>query len=330
MWKTNVLIAACGVLLTNACQNTTPHANLACPAPAPAAVDAEARLACLIVAHGFDDAWNATVAQSVSLLTERDDALFEICFLEDLTGEAGERYVSPQQAYDRLVARGARRIAVMPLFVDSQSNHIDEVRFVVGLGSIDDPEPALADVRIRSAGVPIIGMTQAIDGHPLIGKTLAPRLLELDDPNLPNSIVLVAHGPNTDREEAHWREGLTRIMDELVIELPDGFAVRTKIMTLRVHDRHRYHERLDECRRTLKDSLAGGEVFLIYNHLRSGYMDAMVMQGVPDSKAFPGVLDDLTPDEEARLRHLTIDICDLGIVPRIVRDRVDEFCRYSK
>jgi hypothetical protein len=330
MRRTHALIVACFTLSSAACQSTAPHAGRDRSARESVPVDGDARLGCLIMAHGFDDAWNTDVARSVSPLTEQDQALFELSFLEDLTGEDDESYVPPQHAYDRLVARGATQIVVMPLFIDSCSNHIDEVRFVAGLGSIDDPEPELVDARIRSADVPIIGLTEAIDGHPLIGASLGPHLLARDDPGLPNSIVLVAHGPNTDREEPHWREGLTRIMDGLAAELPDGFAARTHIMTLRVHDRHRYHERLDECRRTLRDFLARGEVFLVYNHLRSGYMDRMVMRGLPGSEAFPGVLDDLTADESARLRHLTIDICDLGIVPRIVRDRVDGFLQDSR
>jgi hypothetical protein len=114
-------------------------------------------------------------------------------------------------------------------------------------------------------------------------------------------------------------------MDRLVAALPDGFATRTHAMTLRVHDVDRYHRRLDECRHVLKDMLAQGEVFLVYDHLHSGYMDAMVVRGVSGSDAFPGVLDELTPKEAARLRHVTIGLCELGVVPCIVNDRVDAF-----
>lgn len=285
---------------------------------------------CLIVAHGFDAEWNDAVTKAVAPLISDNDWLYELCFLEDFVRTDRWAFIPPQDAYDRLVERGATQIVVMPLFVHTKSNHVDEVRFVTGLGKLEDPEPALVEARIEETQARIIGITRAIDEHPSIGRKLGHHLLAADDPDLPNHIVLVAHGPTTDPEDEHWNKSLESIMESMVAELPEDFAVTTHVMTLRVHDGKYYHARLDECRAKLREYLEDGEVFLTYAHLRSGYIDAMVMRGLPNSHAFPGVLDDLTPEETSRLRDITVDMCDLGIVPQIVKQRFQEFFHPEK
>ena len=187
----------------------------------------------LVIAHGNDAEWNTAVTDACQPLLDLDNMLFSICFLEDPWGEAGDTFILPQEGYDQLVNRGAEQIIVVPLFVSSHSTHIDEVKFVTNLGPLDDPEPEILDVVIVESSAPIVGITKAVDGHPAIGRELAPKVLSVDDdPSLDNYIVLISHGASTDEEDIYWYHDLDNILTELEANLTDDFATDTHVMTI--------------------------------------------------------------------------------------------------
>ncbi|MEO8201715.1 MAG: CbiX/SirB N-terminal domain-containing protein, partial [Gemmatimonadota bacterium] len=88
----------------------------------------------LIVAHGGDSSWNASVdsvAKSVRL-----------------TGPVGVSFLMGQGASTHrfqdvarsLARRGAERIVVVPLFVSSHSGHYEQLRYLVGQTDTLDAE----------------------------------------------------------------------------------------------------------------------------------------------------------------------------------------------
>ncbi len=280
----------------------------------------------LVISHGFTMEWNNMVCEAMSELTRDENELYEICFLEDFIGD-GMGYKAPQEAYETLVERGVTEIIGIPVFIDSNSNHITEVRYVLGLEEMDEPEEALVEARIQG-DVPIAGLTSAIDGHPIVGEAFARMILDADDPAKENRAVLIAHGPNTDTEEEKWVANLESLYEVLVSDLPPDFFIEHQLMTLRVLNFPYFPERLTELGVKLKDFAGKGEVFLLYLHISPGYLD-MIVQGLPlDSIShviFPGCLDELTLDELANVVHLSTGLCEMGILPAIVRARAEEW-----
>ncbi len=281
----------------------------------------------LIIAHGFTKDWNDKVCTALSEVTLDEDKLCEVCFLEDFTGD-GVGYIPPREAYDMLIRRGATEVVGIPLFVDGNSNHITEVRYVLGLEEMDDPEDALIAARIAQGDVPIVGLTPAIDGHPLVAEAFARMILDADDTAKENRVIVVAHGPNSNEEEAKWIANMGSLYYVLESELPAGFIVEYHLMTLRVMDFPYFAERLKELHGKIKEFAGKGEVFLLYFHISPGYLD-MIIQGVrPGSLAhimFPGCLDKLMPDELANVIHLSPGFCEMGILPAIVQARAEEW-----
>src|SRR3712207_4582434 len=82
------------------------------PVQAPSKADG---LGIIVIAHGANPTWNMPVTNAVARVNQTVPA--ERAFL------MGTPDQTPQQAYDKLVAGGAKKIVVVPLFVSSYSGH---------------------------------------------------------------------------------------------------------------------------------------------------------------------------------------------------------------
>ncbi len=161
--------------------------------------EAPLRQGILVVAHGGDARWNEhvkEVASRVRAITPAEPAF--------LMGVPDQR---PEEAYAKLAAAGVRQVVIVPLFVSSWSDHYEQVRFIGGLRP-DYPHAEHMKLSRVGGAVPVAGVTNAMDDHPLVAAILADRARELSKDPAHESLVIVAHGPNPDDEAEKWNANI--------------------------------------------------------------------------------------------------------------------------
>jgi sirohydrochlorin cobaltochelatase len=192
---------------------------LALGVPMFAAAQGPAKTGVLLLAHGGQAQWN----QSVSDVARRVDAQLptEVAF-----GMATRANI--KGAMDRLIARGVTSIVAVPLFVSSHSSVITSTEFLLGLrqqapadlakfakmnhGEHDAPANAHAHYADDPASpiasrVPV-RMTSAFNRHPLVGAMLADRARSISTAPGNEAVIVVAHGPVPDDDNARWLDDM--------------------------------------------------------------------------------------------------------------------------
>ncbi|MCC7009634.1 MAG: TonB-dependent receptor [Acidobacteria bacterium] len=165
----------------------------------------------VLVAHGADRAWNAPVHQLAARL--RATLPVEVTFL---MGEEGR---DAREAYARLVQAGVRRVVVVPLLVSSHSAHAEQVRFIGGLRD-DYPHADHMTLHQIKGDVPVVGVASALDDDPILGAILADRAQALSKDPASETLVLVAHGPNEDREASQWLDAMQSLARQIAACVP--------------------------------------------------------------------------------------------------------------
>ena len=194
--------------------------SLAAPAAVPQAP--AARPGILLLAHGGAPAWNDNV-----LAIARDlDATrpTEVAF-----GMATRANI--QAAIDRLAAKGATEIVAVPLFVSSHSSVVRSTEYLLGLRP-DAPADLARFAKMSHGGghgapanghaasghaahaaadgtAPIVTtlpvrMTDALNRHALLGAIVADRARAISTAPAREAVILVAHGPVPDGDNALW------------------------------------------------------------------------------------------------------------------------------
>lgn len=143
---------------------------------------------------GPADVWNSNVERLAAELDAEHPT--EVAF-----GMADPRSI--QEAVDRLSRRGVTDIAAVPLFVSSHSPIIGNFRYILGLQdhlarttSLTSLERVRSDARFRFGG--------AMDDHPLVGAILLERAAAVGGDPAATTLILIAHGPNTEEENREW------------------------------------------------------------------------------------------------------------------------------
>ena len=200
--------------------------TLALGVPWVAAAQAPARTGVLLLAHGGQPQWN----QSVSDVAQQVDARLptEVAF-----GMATRANI--KRAMDRLVARGVTDIVAVPLFISSHSSVITSTEFLLGLRE-DAPADLARFAKMSHGGhgaaenehahhaedpaSPIatsarVRMTSAFNRHPLVGAMLADRARSISSSPAGEAVIVVAHGPVPDDDNARWLDDM-RVLAEHV------------------------------------------------------------------------------------------------------------------
>lgn len=195
-----------------------------CAAPDPAA---PSRTGVLLLAHGGRLAsWD----QEVNRIAAEVDRTYpaEVAF-----GMAARANI--QAAIDRLIARRISRIVAVPLFISSHSSVIRSTEWLLGLRSEMPAEyklfasmshghgahgahghHALSDDALKPVKVDVpVTMTSAINRHPIAADILMDRAREISRDPSKEVVVLVAHGPNSDDDNAKWLEDLAALADRM-------------------------------------------------------------------------------------------------------------------
>ena len=202
----------------------------------PAAVDAQG---ILLLAHGGSDDWN----REVLALAERVDSTrpVEVAF-----GMANKRTI--RDAVDRLVQREVSSIVAVPLFVSSHSSVMRATEYL--LGSLDEAPPELqAFARMGArrdsdradddpgfdrtapleAALPI-SLTTALDDHALVADILLSRVSDVSRMPEEEVVVLVAHGPSSEEDNALWLANMRALADRM---RPHTRVSRIECLTVR-------------------------------------------------------------------------------------------------
>lgn len=222
------LLLACGVLLAVAlCGAYLGGSETARPD----------RFGVLVMSHGGGPEWNAVIESTVAPLRTGTPLELVWGMADATTMEAGIR---------RLEAAGVGRIGVVRLFVSGQS-FLKETRQVLGLEPGAPPRPAElpkssggcpihallgssghADDKLRDAkeldehlaGIPFYRIpttarfalsTEGLSDSPLMAEVLAERVRAMSREPRNESVLVLAHGPADDAEDALW----LRRLDEL-------------------------------------------------------------------------------------------------------------------
>ena len=207
---------------------------------ATAAVRTQSReIGIVLLAHGGSARWNETVSDLRAHVDERVPT--EVAF-----GMATRATI--QAAVDRLVERGVREIVGVPLFISSHSSVIESTQYLLGARAEAPTDLALfarmshgaeaeahaghaaedGTRQVRST-VPI-RMVGALDDHPLVAEILVSRAKAISRDPVHEAVVLVAHGPVPDADNALWLADMGRLASGVASAVPftrvDAVTVR--------------------------------------------------------------------------------------------------------
>jgi sirohydrochlorin ferrochelatase len=170
----------------------------------------------VLLAHGADFHWNETMRQAVKPLEARYKIEYAFSMADPPTLERAVR---------RLERRGARAIVIVRVFALTDSFERDIER-MFGLdieasrkatahnahaghamhGHDDHGHGAGVPMRIRTAAV--VQSRGGLDDHPLFARALLARAQALSTDPARETVILTAHGANSDARNARWLEVL--------------------------------------------------------------------------------------------------------------------------
>jgi hypothetical protein len=164
----------------------------------------------LLLAHGGSAEWNDHITALAAQVNRTMPT--EVAF-----GMATRAAI--QAGVDRLVSRGATEVVAVPLFISSWSTVITSTEYL--LGQRTEAPAALAAFAKMSHGdhaghaqvvdgtTPIkspvpVRMTRALNDHAVVAEILTSRSRSISKNPSQESVVIVAHGPNSDGENRQW------------------------------------------------------------------------------------------------------------------------------
>ena len=160
----------------------------------------------LILAHGAGDPiWTVPLWEAANELKENLPYPVAIGFLE---------YDEPDipDAVEQLNAVGVNKIVAVPLFISSYSNHIEEIKYILGLRK-DLPDPDEDLERASPAGEVIL--IPAVDDHPLMAEVLTEQIKPLIKDPAHEVVVLAAHGSDSEEGKIGWKNNLESLGQQI-------------------------------------------------------------------------------------------------------------------
>ncbi|HEX6940247.1 MAG TPA: CbiX/SirB N-terminal domain-containing protein [Longimicrobiales bacterium] len=178
------------------------------------ALAADSTVGTIVVAHGGSAEWNAPVLRIAAQAPTGGPV--EVSFL---MGDSAKSYRF-QDAVARLVARGARRIVVVPLLASSHSGHYEQIRYLAGQTDSLAGEMMhhLHEAGIERPRVDVpIQLTPALDASIEVARILADRALNLAESPAEQALFIVGHGPNSAEDYAEWMRNLRPLADSVAL-----------------------------------------------------------------------------------------------------------------
>lgn len=297
----------------------------ACVGLSPAAAGAQtSTTGILLLAHGGKPEWNARVEELAR--TVAADQPTEVAF-----GMATRANI--QAAIDRLVERKVSRIVAVPLFVSSYSSVITSTEYLLGLrtemprdlpvfarmshgahGHGAPPAPPAAAAHHHAephaghapaaAATPADGtmpvsspvpiqMTAALNSHPQVVAIAISRARAISTTPAEEAVVLVAHGPVPDEDNARWLRELRVVATGVQASAP---YAAVEYLTVR-----------DDAPKPVRDAAAAELRGVVERHTAQ----ARRVLIVPMLLSFGGIEQGL----RTRLDGLTFTMADRGLMP---------------
>lgn len=284
--------------------------------PPPKAAAQPGATGILLLAHGGKPEWNARVTALAQAID--GDVPTEVAF-----GMATRANI--QGAVDELVARRVSRIVAVPLFVSSHSSVVTSTAYLLGLRT-EMPKDLLMFARMshgpqghgsspaadahaghtgaaRAAAAedgttPIVSpvpitMTAALDAHPLVAEIVAARALALSTAPAREVVLMVAHGPVSDEDNARWLANLGTLAASVRTAAP--FAA-VEYMTVR-----------DDAPAAIREKATAELRGVVERHVARGHRVLVV----PVLLSFGGIEQGL----RTRLDGLSYVMADRGLMP---------------
>lgn len=139
--------------------------------------------------------------------------------LEVALGRADAKAI--QKSIDRLQSQNVKKIVVVPLILDTNSELMEQLRYLFGIrkepsldffGSGRRGGPAL--VRRIQSKVPLV-MTQALDDQPAVVEVLTSRALALSKGPARESLALVSLAPGSEKAAEQWAQTLNSLAERV-------------------------------------------------------------------------------------------------------------------
>lgn len=193
----------------------------------------------LLLAHGGSANWNEELLK----LAKQVDQQFPV---EIAFGMATKRTI--QDAADRLKKRGVQRIIAVPLFISPHSTIITSTEYLLGLRPDAPPElqayarmdhgdgnhanhapEGFDPLKPIQSSLPI-SIKPALGRHPLVSEILLARAVGISRAPENEVVIVVAHGPTRDDENAKWLADMEALV--IPIRAASNFY-RVEYMTVR-------------------------------------------------------------------------------------------------
>ena len=199
----------------------------------------------LLLAHGGAPDWNQRVVALAHAIDERQPT--EVAF-----GMASRPAI--QAAVDKLVARGAKSIVAVPMFISSHSSVVTSTAYLLGArremppdlkifarmshgahgaqSTHDNPNAAAAPVdNTQPVAAPVpIRVTAALNHDPLVGQILIDRAREISTAPENEAVIIAAHGPVPDQDNKLWLDDMRMLAEQM--DAATSFAA-IKYLTVR-------------------------------------------------------------------------------------------------
>lgn len=189
-----------------------------------------------LLAHGGGPRWNSVVLSLRDALDKKvpTEASFGMAFADAEVREI-------QKGLDRLKARRVKKIVVVPLLVNSQSEVMEQVRYALGISQ--NPSQGMAqgmygmahggkghegmsmhsDDSMFGSGagtkrvvtdLPLV-LTPALDDSPELRTILYKRAKELSRDPAKETVILVGHGPVDDKMNGDWLKMMEPVTESI-------------------------------------------------------------------------------------------------------------------
>ena len=179
----------------------------------------------LLLAHGGSAEWNDQITSLAAQVNRTVPT--EVAF-----GMATRSAI--QAGVDRLVSRGATEVVAVPLFISSWSSVITSTEYLLGqraeapaalasfakmshAGHTDHAQAGDGTTPIKSA-VPV-RMTRALNDHAVVAEILTSRARSISSNPSQESVVIVAHGPNSDDANRQWLADMASLAGQMARHL---------------------------------------------------------------------------------------------------------------
>jgi hypothetical protein len=178
-------------------------------------------LGILLLAHGGSAEWNDQITSLAAQVNRTVPT--EVAF-----GMATRSAI--QAGVDRLVSRGATEVVAVPLFISSWSSVITSTEYLLGQRA-EAPAALASFAKMSHAGhtdhaqagdgtTPItspvrVRMTRALNDHAVVAEILTSRARSISSNPSQESVVIVAHGPNSDEENRQWLADMASLAGQM-------------------------------------------------------------------------------------------------------------------